>query len=385
MDRELEICLITASYWPAWGGAEGQCRLLARELCRRGHRVVVLTRGREDAPGEELADGVIVRRIPTRGAGHLRSLVWTVVAALWLRRHGRGMDVLQCYQLLSPAHVGVLGRPRRERQPIVVRPACSGVYGDVAEVRRLPLTRVRQRLLRTVDVFVTLTGVIEAELAAFGLGAVPCRRIPNAVDLDTFRPATTAERRELRVRLGLPQDRVLCTFMGRLAPQKNPEALLEAWSVGISPDTHLALVGDGPLRTRLQARIEADGCGDRVTLVGPTGDSAAYLRASDLFVLPSRAEGMSNALLEAMACGIPVVATDVAGNREVVGEDGTAGRLVPAEDPAALAEAVATLVASPTLRREISAAGRARILDRFDIQRVAAQYLSLYEELQERP
>jgi glycosyltransferase involved in cell wall biosynthesis len=76
-----------------------------------------------------------------------------------------------------------------------------------------------------------------------------------------------------------------------------------------------------------------------------------------------------------------VVATDVAGNREAVGEDGNAGRLVPAEDPAALAEAVATLTASPALRRELAASARERILKRFDIDRVGAQYLSLYQEL----
>jgi glycosyltransferase involved in cell wall biosynthesis len=381
MDRQLNICLITANFWPAWGGAEGQCRLLARELHRRNHKVVILTRGWDGAPGEAVVDGVRVRRIPSLGPRYLRSALWTLAAASWLRRQGREFDILQGYQLLSPAHAAILGRHRGARQPIVVRPACSGVDGDVAEVRRLPLTSVRRRMLRRVDAFVTLSGAIEAELAEFGLGAVPCHRIPNGVDRDVFRPATPTERQTLRAALGLPQDRILCAFVGRLVRQKNPEVLLDIWRGSAPQDAHLVLVGDGPLRPRLQARIAADASGDRVTVVGPTPDTASYVRASDLFLLPSRAEGMPNALIEAMACGIPIVATDVPGSREVLGDRGDAGWLVPAGDPVALAEAIGRLVAAPAMRREMGVRARSAALERHDVHRVVQRYLSTYAEL----
>lgn len=381
MDRHISICLITANYWPAWGGAEGQCRLLAKELRRRNHEVAILTRGRSGAPAKEFLDGVSVRRIRAPGAGYWRSGLWTLTAALWLRRHGERFDILQGYQLLSPAHAAILGRHRRTGQPVVVRPACSGVDGDVAEARRLPLTEMRRRMLRRVDAFVTLSDAIEAELTAFGLGAVPCCRIPNGVDCDVFQPATSAERRALREALELPQDRVLCTFVGRLAPQKNPEILLEIWHTRPPQGAHLVLVGDGPLRSRLQSRIAADNSGDRITLVGPTSESSGYLRASDLFVLPSRAEGMPNALIEAMACGIPSVATDVPGSREVLGDRGNAGRLVPEGDPMALAEAMEQLIADTRMRQEMGLGARAAALERHDIRRIVPQYLSAYAEL----
>ncbi|HYL81163.1 MAG TPA: glycosyltransferase family 4 protein, partial [Candidatus Acidoferrum sp.] len=247
----MNICLVSANYWPGWGGAEGQCRLLAGELHRRGHEVVVLTRARPDAPAEERVDGVSVRRTAAFGRGAVRSLVWTLTAAAWLRRAGRRLQVVQCFQLLSPSHVGVLGRGRSGKQAVLLRPACSGPFGDVAEVRRLPLTRLRQRLLRQADACVTLTRDIEVELAALGLATLPFHRVPNAVDLTLFRPATAEERRRIRVRLGLPEDRVVCVYLGRLVPQKDPELLLDAWFRVARPDAHLALVGDGPLRPRL--------------------------------------------------------------------------------------------------------------------------------------
>ena len=388
MSRLLEICLITATYWPGWGGAERQCRLLARELRRLGHEVTVLTRRRSDAPSTDRVDGVTVYRTPAVGSGLLRSLTWTLTATVWLRRRRGQFHILQCYQLLSPAHVGILGQWRAwgrclsGRQAVVVRPACSGQYGDVAEVRRLPLTGIRKRLLQRVDAFVTLTRAIEAELAEFGLGAIPRHRIPNGVDLTLFTPAAVDERRALRARLGLPEDRILCAFVGRLTPQKDPDLLLEAWAMGRRPDAHLVLVGDGPLRSRLEVSVTSGPNPGRVTFAGATADVAPYLRAADLLVLPSRAEGMSNVILEAMACGLPVVATDVPGNREMLGGEDGAGLLVPARNPAPLAEAIDTLVASAPLRREIGTAARALVEKRFDIQRVVGQYLSLYTALQ---
>lgn len=373
------ILLVTATYLPVLGGTQRQCCLLAGELHRRGWEVTVLTRRERGAPATSVAEGVAVRRTLAFGPVQMQSVVWTLTASAWLRRHGRRFDILQCYQLLSPAHVGILGRSGR--QAVLVRPACSGPYGDVAEVRRLPLTGMRRRLLQRADAFVTLTEAIEAELAEFGLGMIPCHRIPNGVDLAAFVPAAGQERRTLRGRLGLPEDRVLCAFVGRLTPQKDPDLLLEAWTMGGFSQAHLIFVGDGPLRRSLEARVTSGPLAEQVTFAGPTADVAPYLKAADLLVLPSRAEGMSNTLLEAMACGIPVVATDLPANREVVGTDGRAGWLVRPGDAPELSRAIRTLATTPSLRRDIGAAARARVEERFDLRRVAEQYLALYVEL----
>ncbi len=121
-----------------------------------------------------------------------------------------------------------------------------------------------------------------------------------------------------------------------------------------------------------------------VRFAGAITDVAAFVRATDLVVLPSSAEGMSNAMLEAMACGVPVIATDTGGIREVLGENGRAGWLVPADTPDALATAITTAMGSAELRREAGAAARAVVLERHDIHDVASQHLSLYAELLSR-
>jgi glycosyltransferase involved in cell wall biosynthesis len=215
-----------------------------------------------------------------------------------------------------------------------------------------------------------------------GLGEVPFSLIPNGVDARRFTPAEPAERATLRARLGLPLDKPVALFVGRLERYKGLDILLAAWADlrrrGSTP--HLLIAGPGETAGWIR-EVQAQGLADWVTFLGGREDVADLYRAADLFVFPSRGEGCPNAVLEAMASALPVVATDVAGNREAMGDDGKTGWLVPPENPAALAEAVATLLASSALRREVAAAGRTRILERFNIDRVGAQYLSLYQEL----
>jgi glycosyltransferase involved in cell wall biosynthesis len=376
----VKICLVIANFWPGWGGAERQCGLLARTLARLGYEVAILTRGRRGLPREEKIEGVSVRRTAAFGPGTLRSLVWTLTATAWLRRQGRRFQIAQCYQLLSPSHVGILAH-RSGGHATIMRPACSGPFGDIAEVRRLPLTNIRKRLLRRADAFVTLTEDIETELVEFGLGGVPFHRIPNGVDAALFSPVSPGEQAALRAALGLPTDRVLCAFVGRLTRQKNPNLLLEAWSRCERSQAHLVFVGDGPLRADLEQRNSRLPSARRASFTGAVQEITSFVRAMDLLVLPSQAEGISNSMLEAMACGLPVVATDVGGARDVLGDDGKAGLVVPVGSSAALAEAITALADSPALRREIGAAARTVIEDRYDMKRVVAQYLSLYADL----
>jgi glycosyltransferase involved in cell wall biosynthesis len=317
-----------------------------------------------------------VHRFAAGGLGYV------LLGACWLAAYGRRFSILHAHQALSPALAALFAKRLRPRHRVVVKVACSGPWSDFRLARARPFYRTRMALLRGVDRFVVLNRESLAELKAVGLGGVPACLVPNGVDTQRFRPGLAGERAAIRKRVGLLGDESVALFVGRLERRKGLDILLAAWADlirrGSAP--HLLVAGAGevaPWPREAQAR----GLEGRVRFLGGREDVADLYRAADLLVFPSRAEGCPNAVLEAMASGLPVVATDVPGNREAVGEHDKAGWLVPSEDPAALVEAVATLLASPALRQEVALAARERILERFDISHVGDQYLSLYKEL----
>jgi glycosyltransferase involved in cell wall biosynthesis len=159
-------------------------------------------------------------------------------------------------------------------------------------------------------------------------------RVINGVDLDRFKPAEAASARQ---RLGLPQNGPIIGLVARLQKVKGADILINALSFLRTP-AHLVIVGDGPERTALELQAREQRVMERVRFLGVRGDVEAILPALDLFVLPSRAEGLPLALVEAQACGAPVVATDVGGAREACSPK--SGLLAPPENPQALAAAI---------------------------------------------
>ena len=182
------------------------------------------------------------------------------------------------------------------------------------------------------------------------------------------------------------QDRLVIGTVGRLSPVKDQTCLLRAVALlrrespALAARVHLVVVGDGPLCAELQALVHALGLEAITWMPGERDDVPALLAAMDIFVLPSLSEGVSNTVLEAMAAGLPVIATAVGGNTELV-EPGFNGSLVAAGDPGALARALTALLASPTQRRCLGANARERVCRRFDWDNCVAAYLAVYDRV----
>jgi glycosyltransferase involved in cell wall biosynthesis len=267
------------------------------------------------------------------------------------------------------------------RTPFVVTAHASGAVGDVASLARQgPLGRARLRALRRhAGAFVAVSGPIRDELARAGIPADRIRSIANGVDTRRFSPVEDPERRRLRRALALPPVPVVL-YSGRLAPEKGVDLLLGAWAEArrLGVEGTLCLVGEGPERHALERRARDLGVLGAVRFAGTAADVLPWLRAADAFVLPSRQEGTSVALLEAMACAVPIVATDVGGTRAAAGE---AALLVPPDDAAALAAAVRGLLEAPRRARALGRAGRARATERYGIAEVARRHLDLYREV----
>lgn len=211
----------------------------------------------------------------------------------------------------------------------------------------------------------------------YGFSAARLALIPNAVDTELFRPIPGDD--ALRAVWGIPPDAPLLGLIGRLSRQKGHIGLFEAlpaiWQ--IFPDTHIVLVGAGELEEDLRTKASNIDRLGRIHFVGQQHDMPRVLAALDIFVLPSLYEGLSFAVLEAMATERAIVATAVDGTIEVI-EDGRTGLLVPPGTPAALASAITRLLANAPLRVRLGQAARQTILDRFDQREMLARTFTLY-------
>lgn len=207
------------------------------------------------------------------------------------------------------------------------------------------------------------------------------RVIVNGIDLTGYKPATPSAR-ERRGELGLPEDVPLCGIVARLSPEKDHRTLLLAVDAlrKAGSAAHLAIVGGGPLEGELKTLVQSLGLSARVHFLGFRSDVAQLLPLFDLFVLSSTEEGVSLTLIEAMAAGLPIVATRVGGNPEVV-VDGETGLLVEAGQPAALAAAIESLLGDPEIRSRMGRRGRDVAAERFDIERVIDEYQAIYAEI----
>ncbi|MEM4402525.1 MAG: glycosyltransferase, partial [Candidatus Caldarchaeum sp.] len=203
--------------------------------------------------------------------------------------------------------------------------------------------------------------------------------IPNGLEPEPFRAPT--ERRALRVQLGASDAVGIVTMVGRLAPPKDFETLITAWEGLKAPGWQLWIVGEGPLRLRLEELVHAKGLDERIKFLGERRDVPDILKASDIFVLTSRWEGMPLTLIEAMLAGLPVIATRVGGVPELV-EDGVTGLLVPPKDALTLRSALERLLSSAETRQRMGEAGRHRALEHFTVEQMINRVRVLYHDLE---
>ena len=247
--------------------------------------------------------------------------------------------------------------------------------------------RLTRRAYRpVVQRWIALSSHIENYLLqAVGVRTSRLTRICNGVDTQRFRPVA-GDRASIP---GSPfNDTGLCLVgtVGRLQTVKDQVNLVRAMAhaIGASAEARarlrLAIIGDGPQRADVEAAIGAAGLREHVWLAGARDDVACVLRGLDVFALPSLAEGISNTILESMASGLPIIATRVGGNPDLI-DDGATGRLVPPSDPRALGDALLALFADPGAARRLGRAARVECERRFSLDRMVADYAAIYDQL----
>jgi len=247
------------------------------------------------------------------------------------------------------------------------------------EVKR---DRFHRRLYRSVDGVIAVSNAVKDVLIRGGVDPESVRVAHSGVDASRIEAFDPARVKEFRQRgCGGPSTR-LVGIAGILEERKGHDVLLRAIQILRAAGEDIACIaaGEGPLRQSLNDRINELGIADRVHLMGFVDDMASFYRALDVFVLPSHKEAMGNSLMEAMLAEVPAVASRVGGSMEIV-EDGVSGMLFPAGDSPALAARISRLLGNRELRERLSRAGRARVLSRFTIERMAETNERYYYEI----
>ena len=383
----MNFLLVNYEYPPLGGGAGNATLFIARSLLELGHRAVVLTSRFGDQPAYSTEESVIVhrvkaqRRAPDRSnQREMASFTMAALAAARTIAKAHHIDAVITFFTIPSAPVG-WWLWRTMRIPYVISLRGGDVPGHVPGLQRTHslLTPVRRSLLRNAKAVVANSGSL-AELSQRA-DPVPVSVIPNGVDASYFRPVVNDQPSRS------PAFHVL--YAGRLHSDKGLDLLYRAVAALPSRDRKvvwLDIVGDGPMRPALEKLAQALGIDDRITWHGwrSKPEVADLYRGADCLANPSAYEGMPNTVLEAMASGLPVIASNVGGNNEVV-RRGETGLLFELPDVDALRDHIATLLRDPHLCRTMGARARAIVLAEHSWQAVARGYGALFEPPRARP
>jgi len=422
VEDRMRICFVSFMFWPFVGGAEVQAEKQARRLQALGHDVTVVTfRHYRQWKRKEMLDGLpVVRmggiyrrngRLNIGRLGHLPNIIMMSLT-LWRLRHA--YDVIHAFQLSPPAaligqltHKPVIlgiqsaGPSEAQRMQLNERGAAlmadtltetsflkvdlkdwTAGAGDIGHLPQLPLGKAMLDFLRKSNAFYQILSTrSHSYLTSHGFRAEQIVHIPGSVDTERFQPAP--ERRPDPAR---PERDIIC--VARLDYAKGVDVLLHAWGRMLCGPAEwrahlkprLRLAGKGVCRAQMERIVAGLGIQDSVEFLGSRTDVVDLLQQSWGFVMPSRWEGMPNALLEAMACGLPCVATRVSGSEDII-SDGVNGLLVAPEQPAEMAQALRRIIEDAELAQQLGREGRETVVRDYQLTTIVEQSVGLYHRL----
>lgn len=389
----MRVVVLTTFYRPVIGGVESTAERLARFLVRSGVETRVLTkRVTPDLPDREVIDGVQVERIGPAGERDPLGKWRMIPAAVrWLVGRRAAHDVVCCVDYRGIGCAALLARSVTGRRVVFQAQTTGVLSGGNAEAAlsrvgirtgSLPgrwMKALVTRIYARADAFACISRDIEWETRDAGVDDARIHFLPNPVDTRHFRPGG-ADRARLRAELGITDDRLVVAFAGRLSREKGLSELLEAWRLLASEGRLATADGAGPmllvagpdmpghawnLGETARAFVAEQGLNTSVTFLGPLRDVAPLYRAADIAVVPSHFEALGLSALEALACGVPVVASAVGGLLDFM-VDGVNGALCPPQDASALAHKLGALMTDPQLRARTAAKARASMVDIYD-------------------
>jgi len=348
-----------------WRGGQRQSFFLARELTKRGYLPRFVVQPESPLHSRAAEAGLLVLPVRIRNE-------FDIISMLQIAREMKRekCQLVHCHD----AHSAAVGSAAASLAAVPIRVLSRRV---VFPIKRNVLSR--SKYTKRIDAIIAVSEAVRRVLIE---GSIPCERIetiPDGTDLSLYRGTTSDA---LRTELHLDSGDFLAGTVANLSEDKDLRTLILAAGILREkvPPIHFVVVGRGPLEAELKRLAGEIRVEDTVHFLGFRDDVPQILASLDVFVLPSLQEGLGSVILDAMACGLPVVATEIGGIPEVV-EEGKTGFLIPAEDPASLADAVLRLSKDRDLAGELGRRGRESVQQNFSVQSMVDRVILLYERL----
>lgn len=389
-DPPLRICKLSYYFPPEYSGSAKQALNVAKYLRQQGVESIFVAARLRDVPKADRIEGFPVYRLPVSQSAALAIPSFWLRLTLFLIRNRKAYDLIHAHGTIQHSIAGLVGRLLGK--PTLLKIAMAN--SDIAfESQGRLWGRLQKLFVSYFDRYIATSEQIVDELLQANISANGrILRIPNGVDVNSFSQLQdAASRRQLREELGLSQVPVLL-YVGIISARKNVELIVKAWRRARDAGSVGQLVCVGPIPnketadwsyyTNLLSYVADHDLEDTVAFVGYQQDPATYYRAAEAFLFPSFAEGMPNAVLEALASGLPCLVGKFSGAREMI-QDGREGWIVSSENVGAYAERIIQLLRDAGLRSRMSAAARERAVRDFSLETTAASlketYLGLLE------
>lgn len=396
----MKICIFTETYFPVMGGGETQAGLLAEGLIANGHSVIVLTRRSDAALSKHERYGAVnVYRLAPVGSGQLKKwgLLFSSIPALLCWRNQYDLIFVSGYRIIGLTAV-LLGKLLRKR--VVVKADSQGeMSGEFFEsgLKKIGISHrsvlfkwflgFRNLILKQADAFSAISPEIASEWTSRGIPSEKIQLIPNSVDTQRFVPVEAAQKTALRRKLDLPLHTTIAIYTGRLVSYKGLPLLLKVWNDIRHKHAKVLLIlaGTGGLdihncEDTLKAYVKDNGLEAFIRFTGAVQNVPEYLQASDIFVFPTENDAFPSSIVEAMACGLPVIATPVGAIKNII-TDGETGTLIQPSSFEQLYQALDVMLTDEVTAPRLGDAARRSVQSRYSAKAVTEKYQTLFHQL----
>jgi glycosyltransferase involved in cell wall biosynthesis len=372
------IIFVIRYFHPFIGGLEKNTLNLAASLIQKGIDVKIVTsKFSRSWPRHETLKGVPVCRLPSPRIKGVGALFFLFFLACHLFKNRSRYNIIHAFQIGYTSALAVFAGKMLQKKTVLTL-ASSGLGGDINRHKRTAWGKLFIVLCCLATRIVILNKTMRDELISISYNDHSSVFIPNGVNLREY--SSAPHNTMIRKKMGLNKDKIII-YTGRLAPEKGLYFLIHAYAklhTGIP--TKLLILGDGKELQGLRKIIKHYNAEDRIKLLPAVDEVSDFLQIADIFVMPSQFEGLSNSILEAMACGLPVIATRVEGNIDII-QDGINGILVEPNDEQSLINAITRLLANPDNARALGLKAQMMVQQEYSLDKTVEKYVLLYEKL----